>query len=86
MLKINFDKNHLLDVINKVVNKTMTMDLEWEWPCGVAYYGVSEAYKVTKKEEYLDLLIKWTDEYVELGLPEWTVNTCAMGQDRKSVV
>ena len=79
MLKINFDKNHLLDVINKVVNKTMTMDLEWEWPCGVAYYGVSEAYKVTKKEEYLDLLIKWTDEYVELGLPEWTVNTCAMG-------
>lgn len=79
MLKINYDKNHLLDVIDKVVNKTMTMDLEWEWPCGVAYYGVSEAYKVTKKEEYLDLLIKWTDEYVELGLPEWTVNTCAMG-------
>jgi len=79
MLNINYDKNHLLEVIDKVVNKTMKMDLVWDWPCGVAYYGVSEAYKVTKKEAYLDLLKKWTDEYVELGLPEWTVNTCAMG-------
>ncbi len=79
MLKINYDRNYLLEVIDKVVHKTMTMDLLWDWPCGVAYYGVCEAYKETKKEEYLNLLKNWTDEYLETGLPDWTVNTCAMG-------
>lgn len=79
MFKINYDKEQILEVIDKVVRKTMTMDLIWDWPCGVAYYGVCEAYETTKNQEYLDLLVKWTDEYIELGLPDWTVNTCAMG-------
>jgi unsaturated rhamnogalacturonyl hydrolase len=65
--------------MDKVVRKTMTMDLTWEWPCGVAYYGVSRIYEITKREEYLDMLVRWTDEYLELGLPDFTVNTCAMG-------
>jgi unsaturated rhamnogalacturonyl hydrolase len=79
MIKIDYDKEHLYNVIDKVVTKTLSMDLVWEWPCGVAYYGVSEAYLVTKNKNYLDLLKKWTDEYIILGLPDWTVNTCAMG-------
>lgn len=79
MLKINYDKDDLIKVIDKVVRKTMTMDLTWDWPCGVAYYGVSRAYKITGNTEYLQMLKKWTDEYIELGLPEWTINTCAMG-------
>jgi Predicted unsaturated glucuronyl hydrolase involved in regulation of bacterial surface properties, and related proteins len=78
-VKLNYDKEEILKVIDNVVRKTMSMDLTWEWPCGVAYYGVSRAYKVTGNREYLDMLIKWTDEYIELGLPDWTVNTCAMG-------
>jgi len=79
MLKLNYDKEEILKVIDKVVRKTMTMDLTWDWSCGVAYYGVCRAYKITGNKEYLDMLIKWTDEYIELGLPNWTVNTCAMG-------
>lgn len=79
MLRIDYDRQQLIDVIDKVVKKTMTMDLTWEWPCGLAYYGVSEAYEATKNEEYLNRLKNWTDEYIELGLPDWTVNTCAMG-------
>lgn len=79
MFKLNYDKKELLTVIDNIVRKTMTMDMIWDWPCGVAYYGVCEAYEVTKNEEYLDMLIKWADEYIELGLPDWTVNTCAMG-------
>lgn len=55
------------------------MDMTWDWPCGVAYYGVARAYEVTGKQEYKDALVKWVDEYIELGLPDWTVNTCAMG-------
>ena len=55
------------------------MDLTWDWPCGVAYYGVSRAYQTTGNKQYSGRLIGWADEYIELGLPSWTVNTCAMG-------
>lgn len=79
MSKLNYNKEEILKVIDKIVKKTMTMDLTWEWPCGVDYYGISRAYKATGNKEYLGMIIKWTDEYIELGLPDWTVNTCAMG-------
>lgn len=78
-MKPVYEKEELLNCIDKIVHKTMSMDLTWDWPCGVAYYGVSRAYEVTGKKEYLDMLIRWADEYIELGLPAWTVNTCAMG-------
>ena len=74
------DPNILLPVIDAVVKRTMSMDLTWDWPCGVAYYGICSAYKATGNKEYLDLLKARIDDYRELGLPKvWTVNTCAMG-------
>lgn len=79
MLQLTYDKKEMLIVIDKVVRKTMAMDLTWDWPCGVAYYGVSRAYTKTGNKEYLNMLVQWADEYIELGLPHWTVNTCAMG-------
>lgn len=78
-MKLEFSKEELLSVIDKIVRKTMSMDLTWDWPCGVAYYGISEAYVLTQNKEYLELLKNRVDEYIELGLPGWTVNTCAMG-------
>lgn len=78
-MKLDFKREQITGVIDKVVNKTMTMDLVWEWPCGVAYYGVCEAYEATKEKRYLDMLVTWTDEYIKMGLPAWNVNTCAMG-------
>ena len=78
MLKLEYDKNQIEDVIDRIVRKTMNMDLTWDWPCGVAYYGVSEAYEKTGKEEYLNLLKDRVDELIDLGLPKvWTVNACA---------
>ena len=80
MLKLEYDKKQIEDVIDRIVHKTMNMDLTWDWPCGVAYYGVSEAYEKTGKEEYLKLLKDRVDELIDLGLPKvWTVNACAMG-------
>ena len=80
MLKLEYDRNQVEEIIDKVVKKTMNMDLTWDWPCGVAYYGISEAYEKTGKEEYLTLLKDRIDELIELGLPKvWTVNACAMG-------
>lgn len=80
MLKLEFDKKQIEDAIDRIVRKTMNMDLTWDWPCGVAYYGISEAYEKTGKEEYLKLLKDRVDELIGLGLPGvWTVNACAMG-------
>lgn len=80
MLKLEYDKSQIEEVIDRIVKKTMNMDLTWDWPCGVAYYGIGEAYEKTGKKEYLELLRERVDELIELGLPPvWTVNACAMG-------
>ena len=47
MLKLDFDRNQIEDAIDRIVHKTMNMDLTWDWPCGVAYYGISKAWEVT---------------------------------------
>lgn len=80
MLKLEIDKKEIEQVIDRIVRKTMNMDLTWDWPCGVAYYGISDAWEKTGKEEYLTLLKDRVDELIDLGLPKvWTVNACAMG-------
>jgi len=71
--------NGLAETMSQVVDRTLRMDLTWDWSCGVAYYGICEAYRVTKDQRILDKLKERVDELIELGLPNWTVNTCAMG-------
>lgn len=79
MAGIQMDVERVTQAIDAIVRRTMMMDMTWDWPCGVAYYGVCEAYRVTGKQEYLDLLKARVDEYIELGVPWGTVNICAMG-------
>lgn len=80
MLKLEYDRIQVEQIVEKIVKKTMNMDLIWDWPCGVAYYGISEAYEKTGNAEYLNLLKERVDELIDLGVPKiWTVNACAMG-------
>lgn len=79
MANIQFDQARVEKAIDTIVHQTMNMDMTWDWPCGVAYFGICEAWRVTGRQEYLDLVKARVDEYIELGLPNWTVNTCAMG-------
>lgn len=79
MAGLIYDKQQIEKTIDSIVERTMRMDMPWDWPCGVAYYGICEAYEVTKNEKYLQLVKDRVDEYIELGLPKWTVNTCSMG-------
>lgn len=75
-----YDKKEIEERIDRAVRRTMRMDLTWDWPCGVAYYGICRAYQATGKEEYLELVKARVDQLRELGLPDtWTVNKCAMG-------
>src|SRR5699024_10326740 len=67
-------------VSRKVADYTLDMDVTWDWPGGVAYYGISRFFEVTGDETYLTKMIEWVDEYIEAGLPaKWTVNSCVMG-------
>ena len=79
MGKLKFDRSKIEDAMDRILDRTKRMDMSWDWPCGVAYYGLAEAYEITKKESYLEFLKARVDELISLGLPVWTVNTCAMG-------
>ena len=62
MAGLVFDQQQVEEVIDRIVARTMRMDMPWDWPCGVAYYGISKAYEITKKEAYLELLKERIDE------------------------
>jgi Predicted unsaturated glucuronyl hydrolase involved in regulation of bacterial surface properties, and related proteins len=57
----------------------MRLDFSWDWPGGVALYGVCRAYEATGEESYLAAVKDWVDEYLEIGIPPFNVNVCAMG-------
>ena len=79
MGKLEFDRDIIEETMDRIVERTMRMDMTWDWPCGVAYYGIAEAYEATGKPQYLDRMKERVDELIDLGLPGFTVNTCAMG-------
>jgi unsaturated rhamnogalacturonyl hydrolase len=74
-----FDENHIRQVIDRVVGRTFRMDFSWDWPGGVAFYGVCEAYKATGNESYLEKVKAWVDENMEDGLPKLSVNGVSIG-------
>lgn len=79
MPALQFDEQHIRDVIDLVVERTFNMDFRWDWPGGVAFYGICEAYEATGKKEYLDKLKIWIDEQIEEGLPQLSVNGVSIG-------
>ena len=85
MRKINYNREEIEQTIDRIVERTQRMDLMWDWPCGVAYYGIAEAYTATGKKLYIDFLKDRIDELINVGLPVWTVNTCAMGHSLLSL-
>lgn len=79
MALVEYNEEEIRQSIDKVVRRTMDMDFTWEWPCGVAFYGICKAWEVTKNQEYIDYLVKWVDEYIEIGIPPFQVNVVSMG-------
>lgn len=78
-MKLEFDRAEIETVMDRIVERTMEMDMNWEWPCGVAYYGLAKAYEALRKTKYLQFLKNRIDELIALGIPTHNVNTCAMG-------
>lgn len=49
----------------------------WEWPQGVALYGLIRLWQFTKQDELRQLIENWYDKRIEAGLPEININTTA---------
>jgi len=49
----------------------------WEWPQGVGLFGFWKIFEVTKEQKYLDLVIRYYEEQLKIGLPTKNVNTSA---------
>ncbi|PYI55596.1 glycoside hydrolase family 88/105 protein [Paenibacillus flagellatus] len=79
MPMLQFDDTVIRDAIERVVNRTFRMDFAWDWPGGVAFYGVCEAYAATGNEAYLTGVRAWVDENMEDGLPKLSVNAVSIG-------
>ena len=65
-MKLKYDRERILQAVDKIVKKTMQMDMTWDWPCGVAYFGIADAYEKTGNETYLNLLKDRVDELIDL--------------------
>ncbi|WP_414813228.1 glycoside hydrolase family 88 protein [Paenibacillus sp. Soil766] len=74
-MKLKFDTtaNDLRQIAGRVADYTFGMDLTWDWPGGVAFYGVSRLFEVTGERAYLERMAVWCDEYIDAGIPGWTV-------------
>ncbi|GAB6926113.1 rhamnogalacturonyl hydrolase YesR [Paenibacillus sp. JCM 10914] len=79
MPTLKYDEQVVAQAIDRVVERTFRMDFSWDWPGGVAFYGVCEAYAATGKREYLEPLKAWVDENMEDGLPKLSVNGVSIG-------
>lgn len=77
--QLDFDDAEIIQLMDKVIKRTFQMDFNWDWPGGVAFYGVAEAYDATGKQEYIDLLTAWVDEWLEDGLPKLSINGVSIG-------
>lgn len=80
-----YDEQEIRTVIDRVVRRTFQMDYNWDWPGGVAFYGVAEAFEATGNQEYIELLKAWVDEQLEDGLPKLTVNGVSIGHSLLSL-
>ncbi|WP_274650977.1 glycoside hydrolase family 88 protein [Paenibacillus humicola] len=73
------DEQTIRGAIDRIVTRTFQMDFTWDWPAGVAFYGVSQAYAATRSERYLEALRDWVDRQLEEGIPKLTVNAVSIG-------
>ncbi|HRY54669.1 MAG TPA: glycoside hydrolase family 88 protein [Spirochaetia bacterium] len=82
---MSIDKEELGELIARVAAKTMRMDFDWNWPAGVAFYGLSRAWESSGDASIVEFLRLWVDEYLELGLPPLMVNAVSMGHSLLSL-
>lgn len=49
----------------------------WEWTQGVGLFGIWKLFEKTQEDRYLDMLLRYYEERLEVGLPAKNINTYA---------
>jgi unsaturated rhamnogalacturonyl hydrolase len=49
----------------------------WEWPQGVGLFGFWKMFEITKESKYLELITRYYEEQLKIGLPAKNINTTA---------
>lgn len=49
----------------------------WEWTQGVGLFGLWKIFEKTREQKYFDMLLRYYNERLEVGLPSKNINTCA---------
>jgi unsaturated rhamnogalacturonyl hydrolase len=73
------DSGELRSLMDRIVTRTTGIDFSWDWPGGVAFYGVCRAYETTGEQRWLECAKAWVDEHIDAGLPPFTVNAVSVG-------
>jgi unsaturated rhamnogalacturonyl hydrolase len=84
--KLNFKKDDIMILIDKVLNQIITKDQSsgmaisdkmnlWEWESGVALFAIYLYYQKTRRKDLYDYMINWFNEHIYKGLPSKNVNT-----------
>lgn len=76
VLKQMYEITTIYDINEKVGTKYMEI---WEWPQGVALFGLYLYYKETGDKKYFNKIVEWFEFHLKKGLPVKNVNTmCPM--------
>lgn len=62
---------------NSLAGDDLNRYKHWEWPQGVGLFGLWRMFDVTKDSKYLDILTRYYEEQLIIGLPTKNVNTAA---------
>jgi unsaturated rhamnogalacturonyl hydrolase len=81
----NFKKT-LYEEDEAFINKMKTSNLGgddiskyryWEWPQGVGLFGLWKLFELTGQKKYFDMIIRYYEQQLSIGLPSKNVNTTA---------
>lgn len=62
---------------NSLAGDDLNRYKHWEWPQGVGLFGLWRMFEMTKDDKYLEILTRYYEEQLIIGLPSKNVNTAA---------
>jgi unsaturated rhamnogalacturonyl hydrolase len=73
------EAGELRELMGRIVARSSHIDFLWDWPGGVAFYGVCRAYEAVGEKAWLEGAIAWVEAHLEAGLPPLSVNAVSVG-------
>lgn len=76
LIKLEDKENKFAGKVLSLAEIDYTAFNTWEWPQGVALFGIVKLYELTGEQKYVDILINWFEQNYDPTTPK-NINTCA---------